>query len=262
MTAGKSGSDLGVRSAVGVVLIAVALLALWAGPVGLWLLIATAAMLMLAEWCDLAEADPRARRAALFAACVPLAILAPPPVAAGPGGLALGLGVAAALVTAGVTGRVRLGLGVLYVVLPAVALVFIRGEARGLLLCLWVLAGVWATDIGAYFAGRTIGGPKLAPAISPNKTWAGLGGGVIAALAFGLILWRFLELPLALALLSPVLAVVAQAGDLFESALKRRAGVKDSGRILPGHGGVMDRLDGLVTAAPVAAGLILVQRML
>ncbi|RYY38980.1 MAG: phosphatidate cytidylyltransferase, partial [Sphingomonadales bacterium] len=122
----------------------------------------------------------------------------------------------------------------------------------------WAMALVWACDIGAYFAGRTIGGPKLMPSVSPNKTWAGLVGGVSAAAVFGLVLTMW-GLPMLLALATPVLAVLAQAGDLYESHLKRRAGVKDSGSVLPGHGGVLDRLDGLVPVAPVAALLVLIQ---
>jgi phosphatidate cytidylyltransferase len=96
------------------------------------------------------------------------------------------------------------------------------------------------------------------PAVSPNKTWAGLGGGMIAALATGMAFATYGDLDLRLALLSPLLAIVAQAGDLYESAIKRKAGVKDSGTILPGHGGVLDRLDGVVTVAPVAFILILI----
>ena len=96
------------------------------------------------------------------------------------------------------------------------------------------------------------------PAVSPNKTWAGLVGGVIAATGFALLLTQW-GLPLVLALTAPLLAVLAQAGDLYESHLKRRAGVKDSGALLPGHGGVLDRLDGLVPVAPVAALLVVIQ---
>jgi phosphatidate cytidylyltransferase len=115
---------------------------------------------------------------------------------------------------------------------------------------------VWATDIGAFFAGRRFGGLKLAPTISPSKTWSGLFGGMIAAGLIGAGLGVMLELPLITAWLGVPLAVVAQMGDLFESALKRRAGVKDSGHILPGHGGVLDRLDGLVPVAVLVAVLL------
>ncbi|RZM10732.1 MAG: phosphatidate cytidylyltransferase, partial [Sphingomonas sp.] len=116
---------------------------------------------------------------------------------------------------------------------------------------------VWACDIGAFFTGRTLGGPKLAPVISPNKTWSGLIGGVVLASAVAAVLHVQYGLPMRMTLATPVLAVLAQMGDLHESWLKRVAGVKDSGNILPGHGGVMDRLDGLVPVAPVAAFLVL-----
>jgi phosphatidate cytidylyltransferase len=193
---------------------------------------------------------------------VPLAILAPRPIAAGPTFFTMGLIFGAAIFVAIVTRKARLGFGVAYVAFPAIALLFLREQPNGLLLALWTLATVWVTDIGAYFAGRSIGGPKLAPTVSPNKTWAGLIGGVISALILGLLLWRFAGLRLQLAFASPILAVIAQIGDLYESWLKRQAGVKDSGTILPGHGGVLDRLDGLAPVAPAAAALILVDTLL
>ena len=144
--------------------------------------------------------------------------------------------------------------GFIYALLPALSLLWIRDRApQGLELLLWVFIVTWATDIGAYFAGRAIGGPKLAPAISPNKTIAGLIGGVISA---GLAGYAWVELTRMSAILfwlAPLFAVAAQAGDLFESGLKRRAGVKDSGTWLPGHGGALDRLDGLVVVATLTA---------
>ncbi|MDE0880626.1 MAG: phosphatidate cytidylyltransferase, partial [Sphingomonas bacterium] len=152
--------------------------------------------------------------------------------------------------------RRDLGLGIVYCGLPVLALMIIRRQDEGIVFALWALALVWMCDIGAYFAGRTIGGPKLAPRISPNKTWAGLIGGVMLAGVFGAFMHFRYGLPMRMTLATPVLAVIAQMGDLFESALKRRAGVKDSGNILPGHGGVMDRLDGLVPVAPLAAFLV------
>jgi phosphatidate cytidylyltransferase len=111
----------------------------------------------------------------------------------------------------------------------------------------------WSTDIGAYFAGRRFGRRKLAPAISPGKTVEGLYGGIAAATLLGGAWALATGLGVALLALAPVLAVAAQAGDLFESGMKRRAGVKDSGTWLPGHGGVLDRLDGLVPVAVLTA---------
>ena len=148
--------------------------------------------------------------------------------------------------------------GFFYALLPALSLLWIRDRAdQGLELLLWVFIVTWATDIGAYFAGRAIGGPKLAPAISPNKTIAGLGGGIVSAGLAGFVWVQATQLPQLLIWVAPTLAVAAQAGDLFESWMKRRAGVKDSGSWLPGHGGILDRLDGLVPVAIVTAALVL-----
>lgn len=151
--------------------------------------------------------------------------------------------------------------GFVYALLPALALLWIRErDAHGLALLIWTFLVTWATDIGAYFAGRSFGRHKLAPTISPNKTVEGLIGGIVAATLFGGAWVLATDLPLPLLGLAPLFAIAAQAGDLFESGMKRRAGVKDSGNWLPGHGGVLDRLDGLVpvavlTAAAQLAGL-------
>lgn len=144
--------------------------------------------------------------------------------------------------------------GFVYAVLPALSLLWIRERGPdGLNLLVWAFIVTWSTDIGAYFAGRRFGKRKLAPSISPGKTVEGLYGGIIAAalLGGGWALATGLGLPLLA--LAPVLAVAAQGGDLFESSMKRRAGVKDSGSWLPGHGGVLDRLDGLVPVAVLTA---------
>ena len=152
--------------------------------------------------------------------------------------------------------------GFVYSLAPAIALLWIRDRSLlGIELLLWVFITTWSVDIGAYFAGRSIGGPKLAPAISPNKTWAGLIGGMAAAALFAGLWTLLLDLPSILLWLAAPFALGAQIGDLFESWLKRRAGVKDSGTWLPGHGGALDRLDGLVvvsvlTAATLVAGLL------
>jgi phosphatidate cytidylyltransferase len=144
--------------------------------------------------------------------------------------------------------------GFVYALLPALALLWIRErDSHGLELLLWVFLVTWATDIGAYFAGRAWGKAKLAPAISPNKTWAGLYGGIVAAGLIGGGWAIFTGLGKPLLVLAPLFAAAAQAGDLFESWMKRRAGVKDSGNWLPGHGGLLDRLDGLVPVAVLTA---------
>jgi phosphatidate cytidylyltransferase len=147
--------------------------------------------------------------------------------------------------------------GFVYALLPALALLWIR-ERAGIDLLFWAFIVTWSTDIGAYFVGRRFGRRKLAPALSPGKTVEGLVGGVVAAAVLGGAWALYARLGVALLPLSPVLALAAQAGDLFESGMKRRAGVKDSGAWLPGHGGVLDRLDGLVPVAVLTAAAQLV----
>lgn len=251
-------SELRTRTVVGVALIALTLGALLAGGLFFWTLLVAAGVLMQGEWGDLTGANPDQRKAAMFAVSIPLALLCP--LAAGIDWPVLIAAAAAFFFVLFTSRNPKLALGIPYICVPITALLFLRGVtpyAYGLLLAFWALGLVWATDIGAYFAGRSIGGPKLAPRISPSKTWSGLAGGVLAALVLGFLLHRFAGLPIQLAAASGLLAVAAQLGDLLESHMKRRAGVKDSGRLLPGHGGVMDRLDGVVSAAPLAALLYL-----
>ncbi|NBX02799.1 MAG: phosphatidate cytidylyltransferase [Alphaproteobacteria bacterium] len=153
-------------------------------------------------------------------------------------------------------------LGMAYVAVPCACLIWLRGLESGLALTLCLIAIVCATDIGAFFAGRQIGGPKLAPSISPNKTWAGLGGGVLCAAIASAIAHSFVPFPATLlgAIgLGALLAVLAQGGDLLESWMKRRAGVKDSGTLLPGHGGLLDRADGYIFTLPMFALLLWLQ---
>lgn len=145
-----------------------------------------------------------------------------------------------------------IALGIPYMAGSGLALLYLRASiGNGEELVYYLLAAVWGTDIGAYIAGRSIGGPKLAPDISPSKTWAGLLGGMVLAAIFGygVALCFGASQPSVAVMLAPVLAVVSQFGDLFESYFKRRSGVKESGSLIPGHGGVLDRIDGLVFAA-------------
>jgi len=175
--------------------------------------------------------------------------------------IAVGAGALAAL---GGTRRLWCGAGLLYAGLVLAGPMLLRRDLHadfGVLALFYLFAVVWATDILALFAGRRIGGPKLAPSISPKKTWsgaiAGALGGVAAGAAVAAVGSNLLNLPktniLAATGLALLLSVVAQGGDLLESAVKRRFGVKDSGRIIPGHGGLMDRLDGFLAAAGAAA---------
>lgn len=156
-----------------------------------------------------------------------------------------------------VAGRRGLALvqsAVLYAALPGLAVLFVH-RIGGAASVYWLLAVVWMTDIGAYAFGRAIGGPKLAPKISPNKTWAGSVGGLLSGVAAGhaVLMWLDATPSTVATSLAVIVSIATQIGDLFESALKRRYQVKDSGGLIPGHGGVMDRFDGLWAAAPAAA---------
>jgi len=253
-------AGLGTRALVGAGLAVLAIAATVRGGLAFLLLVAAGALLVLREWAaihSLGRGQLLVGLALLGLACL-LAHLGRAPEALLL--LAVGAGVAAifALTFAG-RARGFLFTGLLYAGLPAVALLWLRGEDKGAALVLWVMGIVWATDVAAYFAGRAIGGPRLAPRLSPKKTWAGLAGGVLAAalasLAWGQALGWGAPLP-ALALAGAGLALLAQAGDLYESWLKRRVGLKDSGRLLPGHGGLMDRVDGLVPVSAVAGFLV------
>ncbi|GAA0479779.1 phosphatidate cytidylyltransferase [Parasphingorhabdus litoris] len=255
----KPPNELVTRIIVGVALVATTIATLvmgdhYIGRHAFWLLIVLMALGILSEWAGLTGRLEN-KRLAQYALSVPLAIMSY--MAAGPSFLALGLIFGAAMFIAVFDRSYKLALGILYAGLPALSILYLRGVDNGLLIVFWTLALVWATDIGAYFSGRAIGGPKLAPTFSPNKTWAGLIGGVIVTGLFSFALHVYFQLPFRLVLLSLPLAVLAQMGDLFESQMKRSAGVKDSGTVFPGHGGVMDRLDGLIPVAPVVAIIIL-----
>jgi phosphatidate cytidylyltransferase len=267
----ESGLTLRVLSALAMMPVALGLVVLggwpFAGLVGL------AAVLMAVEWRQLTLACfgglggslAGASVAGLGLAVVVLASSGWPVEAL----LALLAGALIAALLAWGQGAPPLwiGLGAAYLALPALALVWLRGLPQfGLQIVVWLLAVVWTTDILAYLVGRSVGGPRLAPGISPGKTWSGLCGGVLgAALAGAVTAWAIgSERLLQAAGLGGLVAIVSQIGDLIESALKRRAGVKDSGTLIPGHGGVLDRLDGLILAAPVLAllGLLLGPRIL
>ena len=166
--------------------------------------------------------------------------------------------VALGVVAAAIFSRERRGwavLGIGYALAASIASSMVRRDPdSGFAALMLVLLTVWATDIGGYFAGRLIGGPKLWPQVSPKKTWAGAVGGFVASLAVAAGFAAFhLGKIMPLLLVAAALSVAAQLGDLFESAVKRRFGVKDSSHIIPGHGGLMDRLDGFVAAIVLAA---------
>jgi phosphatidate cytidylyltransferase len=252
--------ELQQRVVSGLAVAALALAMLLWGPMPFAILLGLVAAAMSWEWNRIVRGTGEDVIAAVHIA-----------TALGVAGLAAfgmaGLGLAAVAV-GGVTvaalavgsGHIALSCaGVFYTGLPVIALVWLRGSdgSLGLLAVLFILLAVAATDTAAYFTGRALGGPKLWPSVSPNKTWSGLVGGVTAAALTGAVFpwisgsgwWVWL------AGLGLVLGCVAQAGDLAESALKRHFDVKDASDLIPGHGGFMDRMDGIVTAS-VAAALI------
>jgi phosphatidate cytidylyltransferase len=228
------------------------LLAVWAGG-ALW-----AGLVMLfaaggaAEWAAMCEQNPRRLPGVL----VPLLTLAALGVqAVWPGAAGLGVLLAAAVLVWAMAGQ-ALAAGPLYLGAGGLSLLALRQRPAGLADLVFLLLVVWSSDIGAYLAGRLLGGARLAPAISPGKTWSGAVGGLVAAMLAGIgvaLAWHAAGLALLRAgLLGLGLGVVAEAGDLLESAVKRHFGRKDSGRIIPGHGGLLDRLDALLAAAPAA----------
>lgn len=140
-----------------------------------------------------------------------------------------------------------------YALAASLAPLLLRDYPNGLIILIWLCLVVWGTDVGAYFAGRTIGGAKLAPRFSPNKTWSGAIGGVILGGFASLLMLYYASIPLTLWVILGTIctSIISQIGDLYESSVKRRFNVKDSSHLIPGHGGVMDRLDGFIFAAPI-----------
>ncbi len=146
--------------------------------------------------------------------------------------------------------------GFVYVVTPCACLLYLRGLSNGFEIVLWLLLCVWATDIGAYFVGTTFKGPKIAPQISPKKTWSGLLGGSICAGIIGYFFYSGNEFyHIDFFKMSFAIAIISQVGDFLESAIKRHFSLKDSGNLIPGHGGILDRVDGLVTSSVFVAML-------
>lgn len=252
--------DLGVRVASAVVLIPIVLAMTWAGSIWFGLFIASAALFMGIEWAKLVHDSRPVQLALHVLAAIAAALL--PAIA----GTLLIVWCIAVLWVASVFHRWLKNnphtlwsvVGVPYVALSALSMVLLRSDSHhGLIAVYWLLFVVWGADTLAYFAGRTIGGPKLLPAISPHKTWAGLAGAVVGGILCSALFASVtgLESVLWLCGVGALMAVVEQAGDFFESALKRKAGVKDSSALIPGHGGMLDRVDGLVAAA-MAATLI------
>lgn len=245
-----------LRIVSAVVLAPLAIATAWIGD-GLFLAFwGVAAVGVWWEWSTLVAAS--AARLVMLTGLAPMLIA----LAAMAGGrfaialMVIALGAAAANIVAPAGRRVWVGAGTLYAASLVVTPLLLRGDSNfGFIAITFVFTVVWATDILAYCVGRLVGGPKLWPAVSPGKTWAGAVGGtagaVVVGCGFGLTV-----IPggaLYPAVVGLVLSAVAQGGDLLESAVKRRFGAKDSSHLIPGHGGLMDRLDGFIAAALVAA---------
>lgn len=243
-----------MRIAAAAVLAPLTVAAAYAGS-WLWIALATVAAIGLyVEWLGIVGSAGEMRGTTAGAVALLLAGVC---LALGRYGLALVV-LALGLVAAAVLAPQRRGwsaAGFVYAAAALLGTALVRADSRmGFVALIFILLIVWATDIGGYFAGRGLGGPKLWPRVSPNKTWAGAVGGFLGSLvvAGGFLVLGFGRI-LPLLALAGGLSVVGQLGDLFESAVKRRFGVKDSGHTIPGHGGLMDRLDSLVAAVVVAA---------
>ncbi|WP_378950936.1 phosphatidate cytidylyltransferase [Mesorhizobium sp. ANAO-SY3R2] len=252
-------SNLQIRAISAIVLGAVVLALTWLGGLPFRLMSSAMVIAIFYEWSRMARPRTEAPWAAGALGVLPevlVVVFAAALLAGAPALYLLGLVVVFTLVL-WVAGRMRgagswdaAGFG--YAALSGLSLALLRGnDTPGLVAILFLFAVVWATDIFAYFVGRKVGGPKLAPAISPGKTRSGALGGAVGGVVAGLLLAFAAGTGnlVAVGAVALLLSVVSQVGDLFESWVKRRHGYKDSGFIIPGHGGVMDRVDGLVAAA-------------
>ncbi|HVJ51237.1 MAG TPA: phosphatidate cytidylyltransferase [Aliidongia sp.] len=252
----RAKGGFGPRLASALVMIPLALAAVWLGGLWMALLVALAAGLMVWEWGRLVGRLASQADCILFIAIGSASVLA---------SHFAGSEVAMLVALAGILLQWALGrgrdrtpvwtaLGIAWIVAPSIGFLWLRDDRNlGLPLTVWLLTLVWATDICAYVVGKSVGGPKLVPRISPNKTWSGLIGGIGGALLTGLAAGMMLpgiDLWMIIAL-SGGLAVVEQIGDIAESLAKRRFGVKDSSSLIPGHGGLLDRLDGMLAVVVV-----------
>lgn len=253
---GSRGGELALRVGSALVLVPLAIGTAYLGGWPFAVFWGLAAMGVLWEWISLvARSD---HRTVLMTGGASLALA----VALVATGHLLAAVIVLAISTLGVAAlapakwRTWIAAGVPYAGALGVAPVVLRSDSEdGFLAVIFLFAIVWTTDVVAYFSGRAIGGPKLMAQVSPKKTWSGAIGGTLAAVIVAFVLAKVMALSglFAIAMLAVVLSICAQGGDLFESFLKRRFGAKDSGHLIPGHGGLMDRLDGFITASVVAA---------
>ena len=251
-------ADLRLRILSAAVLAPLALAAIWMGGPVFTAMVTLIAAGLAYEWLGLCTQRNAPAAIGLFVT-LPIAVILTGSSEPEP---ALILLVAATIGQAILARGIPLAFGIPYLGLGAVSLVWLRqAPVNGGANVIVLLLIVWASDIGAYMTGRAIGGPRLAPAISPGKTWSGAIGGLLAAAATGMAASAFLghgSIVLRPIVFAVLIGVISQSGDLFESHLKRHFGVKDSGNMIPGHGGLLDRLDAVLTAAPSAALLALI----
>jgi len=252
--AAKGSSNLFMRVVAALIMAPLTIAIVWIGGWPWACIVIAAAALLYFEWLMIVGAS--GNRFAVVAGIAALAI-AGICLMMRRTDLALGI-VAVGIALAAVAARGQRGWvasGLVYAAAALIASIVVRRDADlGFVALMFVLLVVWVTDIGGYFAGRGIGGPKLWPRVSPKKTWAGAIGGLVLGLAIAAVFaWLGFGAMLPLLLLGAVLSIVSQLGDLFESAIKRRFDVKDSSHIIPGHGGLLDRLDGFVAAIVFAA---------
>lgn len=250
--------ELRLRIVSSIALAVVALAATWMGGVAFTLFAVIIALLIFYEWSTITGFSTP-ERYTLFAWAGLVMVLGQLLLEGPQNGvlvslyLLIGFTVVCAIVALARRTSFWLAGGLLYAGLSGISLAALR-DSYGVIAIVFIFAVVWGTDIMAYFIGRAIGGPKLAPRISPGKTWSGAIGGTVSAIILGiLVIWLSSEaITVGLVVFTLLLSVGSQLGDLFESFIKRRFGVKDSSRLIPGHGGVMDRVDGLVAACFIA----------
>jgi len=254
---GNSGltGELGVRSLSALVLVGIAIVALWAGPWPFGVLVAVVAAAASWEWGRMVRGVDYDAYGLTHAAMVILATFASIAGYAVPASITLVVGAIVLIIVRFRARDALTGLGVLAIGIPAIGLAHLRADNHlGLEAVLFLFVVVWATDIGGYIFGRAIGGPKLLPAVSPSKTWAGAIGGLVMAALVGAATGAIMSSRdlIGYILIAIMLGFAAEIGDLTESALKRRSGRKDASGLIPGHGGVLDRIDGLLFSALVA----------
>jgi phosphatidate cytidylyltransferase len=254
------GKDFIPRLLSGLVMAAVAAACVFWGVVPFAVLVVVVTLLLSWEWGRLVHGREGTLVIAVHMAAAGLAAVLAGLGYVGLGLLALPIGAILALLLSLGGNSMLSAFGVFYTGLPAIALIWLRADlVLGLLAVLFLILVVIASDTGGFLAGRLLGGPKLWERVSPKKTWSGSVGSLAASALVGGLFWLAVpgSSPLRLAGVAAVLSLVAQAGDLFESAIKRRFGAKDASALIPGHGGALDRFDGLIAAAVAVALLAL-----